>query len=407
MSLPPFNLNDYMLAVAIMLLLLSFIVLYCAIGRQRKASEQIANRYADLHALLLALQESRLKDQQLFSELKAQLWQELQDYRHALDQQQLQGFALLQTSLQQSMKGVGERMDQLTGVVQERLQTIGGYMEQRLSDGFAKTTETFTQVMERLGLIDAAQKQISELSSHVISLQHVLADKRARGVFGEIQLYDLIRNVLPPSCFKVQYTFSNGKRADCVLFLPPPTGTIAIDAKFPLESFQRIMATDLNEIARRAAHTQFRQDVRYHIQAVAKKYIIPGETAEGAILFIPAETIFAEIHANHIVIVEEAQRLGVWLTSPSTLMAVLTTARAVLKDARTREQIHLIQKHLICLREDFVRFQQRMNKLAQHIQQAHTDIQEAQTSAKKISHRFEKIENVELSIPTRDSVDSA
>jgi DNA recombination protein RmuC len=156
------------------------------------------------------------------------------------------------------------------------------------------------------------------------------------------------------------------------------------------------MDKELSDALRRSAQVQFRQDIRFHIKAVASKYIIPHETTDGVILFIPAETIFAEIHARYSSIVEEAQQARVWLTSPSTLMAVLTTVKAVLKDAQTREQAHLIQKHLAGLKDDFIRFQHRMNKLAQHVQQANEDIQAAQVSASKITKRFEKVERVEL-----------
>jgi DNA recombination protein RmuC len=349
-----------------------------------------------LYGLLNKLQDGRLEDQRLLSDLKDQFWQAFQNYRDSFDRHQLQGFALIQNNLQQNNNAMTKRLDQLTEATQTRLQNLGVYMEQRLSDGLVKTTETFGQIMERLSLIDAAQKQMSELSSNVINLQQILSDKRARGAFGEMQLNDLVQNMLPPQCFKFQHTFSNHKRVDCVLFLPPPTGTIAIDAKFPLENFRRALDKTLPENTRRVAQLQFRQDIRTHIKAVASKYIIPHETSDGVILFIPAETIFSEIHAHYGSIVKEAQQARVWLTSPSTLMAVLTTVKAVLKDAQTREQAHLIQKHLSDLKVDFMRFQQRMNKLAQHVGQAHQDIQEAQISATKITERFERVERVEL-----------
>jgi DNA recombination protein RmuC len=349
-----------------------------------------------LYRLFNQLQDGRLEDQRLMGDLKDQFWKAFQSYREGFDRHQLQGFALIQNNLQQNNHAMTKRLDQLTEATQTRLQKLGVYMEQRLSDGLVKTTETFGQIMERLSLIDAAQKQMSELSSHVVNLQQILSDKRARGAFGEMQLNDLILNMLPPQCFKLQYTLSNHKRVDCALFLPPPTGTIAIDAKFPLENFRRTLDSSLSETARRAAQSQFRQDIRYHIKAVASKYIIPNETSDGAILFIPAETIFAEIHTHYGAIVEEAQQARVWLTSPSTLMAVLTTVKAVLKDAQTREQAHLIQKHLSALKIDFIRFQQHMNKLAQHVQQAHHDIQAAQASATKITERFERVERVEI-----------
>ena len=325
---------------------------------------------------------------------------ELNSYRQQFDQHQIGSLKLLQDSLQQGLQHISQRMDKLTENTQEKLLSISGQVEKRLFDGFAQTTATFTDVVKRLALIDEAQKRITELSSNVVNLQHILADKRSRGVFGEVQLNALIENVLPKKNYSLQHTLSNGKRVDCLLLLPSPTGSIAIDAKFPLEGFRKLTDIDLPKSEQRAAAAQFRQDIRHHIQAVASKYIIPGETSEGALLFIPAEAVFAEIHAHYYDLVEEAQRQRVWLVSPTTMMAVLTTSGAVLKDAATREQIHLIQDHLNLLSKDFSRFKQRMDHLFRHIQQAYSDIQEAKTSADKITSRFEKIEKVELTSRT-------
>jgi len=185
-------------------------------------------------------------------------------------------------------------------------------------------------------------------------------------------------------------------RADCVLFLPEPTGTVCIDSKFPLESYQRMMDATLGDADRKTAEQQFRQDIKKHIKDISTKYIIPGETSDGAMMFIPAEAVFAEIHGHYPDLVEEAQRARVWLASPTTMMAVLTTARAVLKDSATRQQVHIIQDHLVALSQDFSRFQQRMDKLASHIDLANRDVIDVNKSAKKITSRFTKIEKVEL-----------
>ena len=179
-------------------------------------------------------------------------------------------------------------------------------------------------------------------------------------------------------------------------FLPEPTGTLCLDSKFPLESYQRLANPDISEPERKQAEQQFRQDIKKHIKDIAEKYIIPGQTADGAVMFIPAEAVFAEIHARFPDLVETAQQARVWLTSPTTMMAVLTTSRAVLKDAATRKQVHIIQDHLVALSKDFERFQSRMVNLAKHIDQANRDVEEVHTSARKISSRFEKIEKVEL-----------
>ena len=285
---------------------------------------------------------------------------------------------------------------QIQQTLNERLTEISGQVEKRLSKGFEKTNETFTDVVKRLALIDQAQKRITELSSSVVSLQEVLTDKRSRGAFGEVQMAALVRNVMPENTFALQYALSNGKRADCVLFLPEPSGNMVIDSKFPLDSFQRMVDPDAHATDRLSAERQFKQDIKKHISDIADKYIIANETADGAMMFIPAEAVFAEIHAHHSDLVEEAQRRRVWMVSPTTMMAVLTTARAVLKDSATRKQVHLIQEHLVALSKDFDRFKVRMNDLARHIKQANDDVGLVHTSANKISSRFEKIEKVEL-----------
>jgi DNA recombination protein RmuC len=181
-----------------------------------------------------------------------------------------------------------------------------------------------------------------------------------------------------------------------MLFLPEPSGSIGIDSKFPLESFRKMTDIECVEADRQVAEKQFKRDIKKHIKDIADKYIISGETSDGAVMFIPAEAVFAEIHAHHYELVEEAQRARVWLVSPTTLMAVLTTARAVLKDSATRKQVHLIQQHLVALSKDFSRFQTRMDNLSKHIEQASKDVSDVSTSARKISSRFEKIEKVEL-----------
>lgn len=295
-----------------------------------------------------------------------------------------------------SIESFSKSNNELHELLQKRLADISGQVEQRLNKGFEKTTKTFADVMERLVLIDAAQKRIDELSSNVVSLQEVLTDKRSRGAFGEVQMAGLIRNVMPEGSYALQHTLSNGMRVDCIMFLPDPTGHIAIDSKFPLDSFQKMMDDEASDTDRLKAEKQFRLDIKKHIKDIADKYIIKDETADGAIMFIPAEAVFAEIHAHQPKLVEEAQRARVWMVSPTTLMAVLTTARAVLKDSATRKQVHVIQEHLVSLAKDFDRFRIRMNNLSKHIQQANNDVKDVHISANKISSRFEKIEKVEI-----------
>ncbi|AWB67668.1 DNA recombination protein RmuC [Saccharobesus litoralis] len=291
---------------------------------------------------------------------------------------------------------VGKRIDNLTQNTEQRLDKISDRVNEKLNEGFAKSIETFNRIMQRLALIDEAQKQISELSTNVTSLQTILADKRSRGAFGEVQLYALLENTLAPNQFSKQAKLSNDKIADAILELPQPTGRIVIDSKFPLESYQRMTDLQLANADRNAAIKQFKQDVKKHITDIATKYIIRHETADSAILFLPAEAIFAEIHAHHNDLVELAWQQKIWLTSPTTLMAVLTTAKAVLKDEATREQVHIIQQHLTLLSDDFNRFGKRFDQLARHIDQAANDVKQIHTSAQKISGRFNTIENLNL-----------
>jgi len=335
-----------------------------------------------------------------FERLQHRLSQDLAEHRLAQQEALTKGVGSIARQLSEGLtlhtQELGKRVDGLTVSTDERLKEISGQVEKRLSEGFEKTTETFTRVLEHLTRIDEAQKRITELSTNVVSLQEVLSDKRSRGAFGEVQLSALVGNLMPEKSYALQYGLSNNKRADCMLFLPEPTGHIAIDAKFPLESYQKMMDNEAAELDRTRATSQFRQDIKKHIGDIASKYIIPNETGDGAMMFIPAESVFAEIHGHFPDLVEEAYRQRVWIVSPTTMMAVLTTARAVLKDAATREQVHVIQQHLNLLSKDFGRFQGRMDKLATHIRQAHQDVEDVNISAKKISKRFVQIEKVEL-----------
>ncbi|MFJ1268094.1 DNA recombination protein RmuC [Legionella lytica] len=301
-------------------------------------------------------------------------------------------------SFKQHASSLTSHLQILTEEIRNHLHSLTQQVNHKLTEGFEKTSSTFIDVVKRLTIIDEAQKKITELSNHVVSLQDVLVDKKARGAFGEVQLSSLIANMIPPTHYQMQYTLSNQKRADCILFLPDPSGNVVIDAKFPLETYQRLINSEISSIERKSLQQQFRQDIQKHIKDIAEKYIIPTETSDGAMMFIPAESIFAEIHANYPDLIALSQRLKVWMVSPSTLMAVLTTAKAVLKDDATRKQIHIIQKHLHALADDFQRFEKRMDKLSKHINLAHQDVSEVNTSAKKISSRFQKIESVDIDL---------
>ena len=335
------------------------------------------------------------KQDLLRTELLGQTLQKLAEQARA-DQE------LFQTTLTNVTQQLTARLEGLTGKVDERLEQISGKVNERLEEGFKKTNETFANVMARLATIDEAQKKIDGLTTNMVSLQELLGDKRSRGAFGEVQLEALVANIMPSQSYKLQHTLSNGSRVDCALFLPEPTGTVSVDAKFPLENYHRMFAADMSVADRALAGRQFKADIRGHVDAISAKYIIANETSDGAVMFIPAEAVFAEIHAYHSDVVDYAMQRRVWIVSPTTLMAVLNTARAVMKDVETRKQIHIIKDELGKLGKDFSRFDERMKKLADHIRQANQDATEIHVSSRKISDRFAQIERVELDAPSAE-----
>ena len=302
----------------------------------------------------------------------------------------------VQESLKRTTDTLNQRFAELSQMSERKLEVISERVDERLHRSFEKSQQVFADVQKRLVIIDKAQDKIASLSENVVSLQDVLTDKRARGAFGEVQLNQLLRQALPESAFELQAQLPNGCRADCLLKLPEPIGCMAIDAKFPLENYQRMLDDSLDALERKQAASQFKQDVSKHIGDIAERYIIEGATADGAIMFLPSEAIFAELHAHHPNLIALGQRKRVWISSPTTMMAILSTVASVLKDAETRKQVHIIQEHLHARAKDFERFGQRFDKLAAHIRLAHEDTEQVHISAKKISQRFGKIEQVEL-----------
>ena len=280
--------------------------------------------------------------------------------------------------------------------VDERLQGFTKVVGDRLNDSTTKHQTALAELRERLAVIDKAQQNLTELSTQVVGLQDILANKQARGAFGEIQLRDLVEATLPPSAYAFQATLGNGRRADCLLQLPNPPGAIAIDSKFPLESYESLRSAGSDEAQVTAARRAFVSDLRRHVQDIAQRYIVPGETAESALLFLPSEAVYAELHANCRGVVEESYKARVWIVSPTTLMATLNTVRAVLKDVRMREQASIIQAEVGKMMEDVQRLSDRVGKLERHFDQASRDIQDIRTSANKIVSRGEKIGELEL-----------
>jgi len=296
-------------------------------------------------------------------------------------------------------RAVSEDFEHLTKNVAEKLDAINNKVQENLSEGFKKTNETFTNVIERLAKIDEAQKNIESLSTNVVSLQEILSDKKSRGIFGEVQLNQVLYAIFGEKndkIFQIQYTLSNDKTVDAILFLPEPIGNIPIDAKFTLDNYKRSIDKSLSEAERIAATKLFKADVKKQIDEIADKYILPGETSNQAIMFIPAEAVFAELYAYHDDLIEYSHSRRVWLTSPTTFMAVLNTVQLVLRDIERRKYADIIQQEIMKLSEEFRRYRDRWNKLSAHIDTVQKDVKDIHTTSNKISNSFEKIAKVEL-----------
>ncbi len=287
--------------------------------------------------------------------------------------------------------------------VDERLQGFSKQVGDRLTDSTTKHQTALADLRERLAVIDKAQQNLTEISTQMVGLQDILANKQARGAFGEIQLRDLVEATLPPSAYEFQATLGNGRRADCLLRLPNPPGAIAIDSKFPLESYEALRNAGSDEAQLAPARRAFAADVRRHVKDIAERYILPGETAESALMFLPSEAVYAELHANFRDVVEASYKARVWIVSPTTLMATLNTVRAVLKDVRMREQAAIIQTEVGKMMEDVLRLDKRVGKLETHFDQASRDIQDIRTSANKVLNRGEKIGELELEEAEREA----
>jgi DNA recombination protein RmuC len=280
-------------------------------------------------------------------------------------------------------------------LMEQRLAEVSRTMHENLQGSAQRTSRSLGELQQRLETIDKAQANIEKLSGDVLSLQDILSNKQTRGAFGEIQLRDIVSKALPADAFALQSTLSNGKRADCLIHLPNPPGPIVIDSKFPLEAYEKLRRADtqweLNEAAK-----AMRVAVRAHIRAIADKYIIEGETADGALMFLPSEAVYAELHANFPELVREGFEARVWIVSPTTCMATLNTMRAILKDARMREQAGAIRKTLKLLHRDVELVADRVDKLNTHFGQARADLEGITVAAERAGKRAAKLDNFDF-----------
>ena len=299
----------------------------------------------------------------------------------------------------QLIKNINENFEKLNQKMENRLDFMNIKVEERLSKGFEETTKTFGNVLERLSKIDEAQKKIEALSSNVVSLQDVLTDKKSRGIFGEVQLYQILASVFGEKndkLYQKQYKLSNGTIVDSIIFTPEPLGNITVDSKFPLENYRKMYNNELSKIERKNARKDFVNDLKKHIDVISSKYIIKNETSEQAVLFLPAEAIFAEINAYHTDIIEHAYKKNVRIASPTTLISVLTVIQVITTNMERDKYASVIQHELEKLNIEFGRYQTRWNSLQKDIEKVSKDVKDITTTSNKISKRFTEISNVKF-----------
>lgn len=284
---------------------------------------------------------------------------------------------------------------QMLQLIEKRLADVTQTMGQNLEGSSRRTAQSLGDLQQRLQTIDRAQANIEKLSGDVLSLQDILSNKQTRGAFGEIQLNDIVSKALPKDSYSLQATLSNGRRADCLIHLPNPPGPIVVDAKFPLEAYEALRSADTQWELKEAV-AAMKTSVRAHIKAISEKYILDGETADGALMFLPSEAVYAELHANFPDLVREGFAVRVWIVSPTTCMATLNTMRAILKDARMREQAGAIRKELSMLFSDVDRLGTRVQNLDRHFHQASKDISEIKISSEKAGNRARRLENFDF-----------
>ena len=361
------QLSDWQLAaigggLVLLLVLVLLIMAVRAAGRSARATEPLLHQLASMTARVEHLSDG---------------------------QQQLAG-GLSHVSEAQAMA-----QKSMLELMERRLADVSGKMQENLAGSAQRTAKSLGELQERLAVIDKAQANITKLSGDVLSLQDILSNKQTRGAFGEIQLNDIVSKALPSDSYTMQATLSNGKRADLLIHLPNPPGPIVVDSKFPLEAYEALRnagtQNELNEAAR-----MMRASVRAHIKAIAERYILEGETADGALMFLPSEAVYAELHANFPELVREGFAARVWIVSPTTCMATLNTMRAILKDARMREQAGAIRRELGLLFQDVERLAGRVENLDRHFGQAAKDISDIKISASKAGRRARRLDNFDF-----------
>ncbi|MEY1557688.1 DNA recombination protein RmuC [Yoonia sp. R2331] len=373
--------------VAAVLAALIVVLLILAVRRAGQSAQAVN---------FVATQVSRLGDDvQVLNANQSQLAGNIQTVSDAQATAQVRVIQTMETRLAEVNAQVAERLADNALKSARAMSEMQEKMKETLTGSSEKSTKQLTELQERLATIDKAQSNIEKLSGDVLTLQDILSNKQRRGMFGEIQLTDIVSKALPADAYALQATLSNGKRADCLIHLPNPPGPIVIDAKFPFEAYEALASAETPEM-QKIALRDLGNAVRVHIKAISEKYIIEGETADGAIMFLPSEAVYAELHARLPAIVREGFDARVWIVSPTTCMATLNTMRAILKDARMREQTGAIRKELALLGGDVDRLVTRVGNLDKHFAQASKDVEDIKISAGKAGKRANRLGNFDF-----------
>ena len=385
----------YVLLVVLIVLTLLILIRQNSNTSKRQYSlleQQIKQIFEEQQRMEQRLQQSNFQMLDTVSQNNERVLERYSQFERTIRSQLLQHSTLVTEQLQRDFRKLNEQ-------IEVNLMRINDKVNDRLDQSFNKTNETFQNILMRLAKIDEAQKKIETLSTDIVSLQTLLTDKKSRGTYGEVQLYQILVSVFGEKnnrLYQTQYRLSNGTIVDAILFAPTPLGNLPIDSKFPLENYQKMMDRSLLELERQTAMKHFKQDVKKHIDDIAIKYITPEETSDQAILFLPAEAIFAEINAYHIDLIEYAQQRRVWLVSPTTLMSTLTTIQVILNNLERDRHALVIQQELNKLGDEFKRYKERWDKLSKHIDTVSKDVKEIHITTEKIGTRFDSISNVEL-----------
>lgn len=385
----------YILLIVVIFLLLLILIrqnLYTRSRQNPQLDLQVKQLLEEQQRMEKRLQDANFQLSGSFNQANERVLERYGQFERVMRDQLNQHTSLVNQQLQSDFSKLNER-------IEFNLLRINDKVNERLDQSFNKTNETFQNILVRLAKIDEAQKKIESLSTDIVSLQNLLSDKKSRGTFGEVQLYQIMAAVFSEKndrIYETQYKLSNGTIVDAMLHAPLPMGDLPIDSKFPLENYQRMMDRTLGEVERQLAEKQFKQDVKKHIDDIFNKYVTPQETSDQAVMFLPAEAIFAEINAYHPDLVAYSQRKRVWLVSPTTFMSTLTTIQVILNNLERDQHALIIQQELNKLGDEFKRYKERWDKLSKHIDSVSKDVKEIHITTEKIGTRFDAISNVEL-----------